>query len=709
MQTDKMWRGQDLEELLAERFHIQTGFRPGQRELIERLLQGERMLAVQRMGWGKSLCYQMASLCLPHLTLVLSPLKAHLRDQCQRCNGLYGIPSALVSSGKSREENYTTFTQAMAGNIKILFLAPEQLDCTGWQSYIPKIKISLLVIEQAHCVSMLSHDFRLYYRRVIGRVNDLAPGIPMLLLTEVAKRCVEADILHQFCAVNIARDELEHLNLCLHVVRLNGDWEKLCYLAMVLQGHEDMGVIYTATQGSAVMIARFLCSRGIKAVYEPTDCNDAVRSDTEQDCILNRYSILCTLSGRGGNVDSANIRFVIHYHIPGSLIDYYREVRKPAWHDSRMWCVLLYDPVDMMQQEQYIEEDEPQEKHYAEVLSLLQAHSRGTHENNLLLNTGLSKARLRIILGDLLEQGLGTLNEDTRRYRLTSEALSGKSCAPGSGKGITGEHVSWMVDFSTHEQIRRKKLDELVALQQYTHTVHCYMAYLSNYLGDGKAGYNRCGACSNCSGQQFPDVRPTQRIQMAVTQFLEKDFLPCIERRDTEESSAHEGGWSLSYHAGNQIGRQVDASKYRGAGAFPLGLVLRIAEIAQTRYPVQDFDAVVSIPPTESGPLVEQFARQVADRLGREYFVGLVKTRPTYVQKRLSNQVQKANNVRGAFAVIEPEKLIRCTLLLIDDIYDSGCTLYEAGKTLMEAGALAVYPLTITRVLHTGHEQKGMV
>ena len=700
MQQERMWQGQNLEEVLAERFHIQAGFHPGQRELIERLLQGERLLVIQPTGWGKSLCSQVVSVCLPHLTLVFSPLKALLRDQCQRNNSLYNIPSALVSSDKSFKENCATFTRAMAGTIKILFLASEQLDSAEWQRYIPKIKISLLVVEQAHCVSIESHDFRQHYRRIVGMINDLAPSTPLLLLTEAANKRVETDILRQFRAMNVIRSSLQHSNLCLHVVRLHGDWEKLCYLATVLAQRRDPGVIYTATQESAMMITLFLRASGIEAVYECISY-DEKRPDAENNRGSSHYSVLCMLPDQNKDRDTSRICFVIHYHAPDSLINYYREIRSSTQQNNRLWCILLYDPADVVQQERYIEYEEPQKQHYREVLSLLQAHSQGTHENNLLLNTGLSRFRLQIILNDLLEQGLVTFGQNTQRYMLASRALPEKSDARANGESS--------VDFSIYEQIRREKLNELVALQQYTHTTHCYTAYLSNYLGDEITDYNRCGLCSNCNKQQFPDIHPTQRIQRAVTQFLENDFLPCIEQRDTEEGRSHEAGWSLSYHEGSRVGSQVHACKYHDAGPFPLSLVLRATEIAKTRYPIQKLQAVVSVPPSESGSLVEQFARQIASRLGKEYFAGLVKIRPTSTQKQLSNRTQKANNVRGAFAVREPEKLVRCTLLLIDDIYDSGCTLHEVGKILIEAGAEAVYPLTITRMLSADQEQGGRV
>src|SRR5438445_11880049 len=118
------WQNYSPEKLLVERFHIMTGFHPGQRTIIEQLVQGRRILAIQQTGWVKSLCYQMASLYYPHLTIVFSPLKALMRDQCQRCNDVYDIPSAIVSSDFSEDENKITLEQAVAGSFKLLFIAP---------------------------------------------------------------------------------------------------------------------------------------------------------------------------------------------------------------------------------------------------------------------------------------------------------------------------------------------------------------------------------------------------------------------------------------------------------------------------------------------------------------------------------------------------------------------------------------------------------
>jgi ATP-dependent DNA helicase RecQ len=196
-------------------------------------------------------------------------------------------------------------------------------------------------------------------------------------------------------------------------------------------------------------------------------------------------------------------------------------------------------------------------------------------------------------------------------------------------------------------------------------------------------------------------VRPSKRIQEAAARFLDKDFIPRIEKRGTEQHPMHEAGWSLAYHGKSRIGQLVRASKYEDGGPFALGLVYDVAELVRTRYPVETINAIVSVPPTKSGLLVENFARQVAAKLGIEYIPAVAKVRLTEEQKNFTNWRQKAENVKGAFCVHSPELIAGRTLLLIDDIYDSGYMLREVGKTLMQAGAKAVYPLTITRTAHS--------
>src|SRR5438270_3339853 len=256
MSSGLSWQNHPPEELLKERFHISTRFHPGQRDIIEQLVQGKRVLAIQRTGWGKSLCYQMTSLYYPHLTLVFSPLKALMRDQCQRCNEVYAIPSAIVSSDFSEEDNKATLEQAVTGNCKLLFITPERLDNFNWQTHVPKMRISMIVIDEAHCISTWGHDFRPHYRRIVRLLSALPDNTPVLALTATANKRVEQDILQQIGELaRVIRGTMQRPNLYLNVVQLSGDREKLSYLGEVLIQRNDTGIIYTATRSSAEMVA----------------------------------------------------------------------------------------------------------------------------------------------------------------------------------------------------------------------------------------------------------------------------------------------------------------------------------------------------------------------------------------------------------------------------------------------------------------------
>lgn len=160
-------------------------------------------------------------------------------------------------------------------------------------------------------------------------------------------------------------------------------------------------------------------------------------------------------------------------------------------------------------------------------------------------------------------------------------------------------------------------------------------------------------------------------------------------------------GVSLSYHGNSRTGGLVRHSKYENGGPFPDELVIRAVEVIRMHYLMQAIDGIVSVPPTKSGPLVENSARRLASALRNKYLPVILKISLTGEQKNFTNSVQKEENVKNAFSIASPELVSGQTLLLIDDIYDSGYTMREVARTLMKAGAKAVYPFTITRALHS--------
>ena len=673
------WQSNSPEKVLAERFLISSGFHPGQREIIERLVHGQRVLAIQRTGWGKSLCYQITSLYYPHLTIVFSPLKALMRDQCQRCNTIYNMPAAIVSSDFEDEENRKTLNHAIAGEYKILFIAPERLDNVDWQENVIRMRISMIVIDEAHCISTWGHDFRPHYRRIVRLLDALPQKTPILALTATANKRVEEDILHQVKAAQVIRGTMRRPNLVLNVAETSGDKQKLSYLAHVLPTLKGTGIIYTATRASAEMVATFLSTQDIQAVYYHAGVEDEVRQDIEQRWMQNSYKVVCATNALGMGIDKPDIRFVIHYNIPGSPINYYQEIGRAGRDGQYSNCILLYDPEDLVIQEHFIESGKPSGKSYAAVLEFIRRSPQKVRQKDILLATGVSQTAVRTILADLAEQNL--IERDVRQplYTFTNRLQK--------------------VDFSGYDSILQKKREELSDITDYATSQQCYAEYLTTYLGD-QLSYT-CGICGRCRPDHFPLIVPSARIEQAVAQFLEKDFLPRIEKKGTEARPIHEVGWSLSYHGSSRIGTLIRQSKYENAGPFAEELVLLSVNLIREHYPMQTINAIVSVPPTQSGKLVENFARRVATMLQVDYIPALIKVRTTGEQKNFANRVQKEENVKNAFSIPSPELVTGRNVLLIDDIYDSGYTLREVALTLVRAGVKTVYPFTISHTLHS--------
>ncbi len=669
------WHAFPPERLLAERFGMRN-FHPGQREIIERLVQGKqtrRVLAIQRTGWGKSLCYQMASMYLHGLTIVISPLKALMRDQCMRCNDIYGIPAAIVSSDLSGPANREILEKAVAGEFEILYIAPERFSNRAWQQYVPHMQIGMIVVDEAHCISVWGHDFRPEYRRIRKLLALLPKNVPVLALTATANRRVEYDVLQQIGAdALVVRGSMQRPNLHTSVVYTKNDQAKLSYLATMLPTWPGSGIIYTATKHDAAKVAVFLQQQDIEAEYYHADRANSVRQEIERGLMANEYKVICSTNALGMGIDKPDVRFVIHYHFPASPIHYYQEIGRAGRDSEAARCTLLYNPADLSIQQHFIQRDKPTSNVYERVLSSIRNNPQGISEMDLLRATGLSEHNVRNILVDLEEHGL------TKPVHI------------GYGNYVHVSERAGNIDLSIYDEVHKEKEKELADMQSYAEINSCHMGYLTEYPGD-PPGY-LCGTCGNC---QPVDFEPSRDRQEAAAQFLEQNFLLPIEKHDSIEA-----GYALEYHSNTETGRLVSASKYENAGPFAEELVLRAVEVVRTRY-IQVFDGIVSVPSTRSGNLVEVFARRVAEYLEIPYIPGLVKTRHTQEQKALSNRVQKQENVQNAFAVRAPLRMNGKTLLLIDDIHDSGYTLREVAAILRNAGAEAVYPLTITRTLHS--------
>ncbi len=391
----------------------------------------------------------------------------------------------------------------------------------------------------------------------------------------------------------------------------------------------------------------------------------------------NQYKVICSTNALGMGIDKQDVRFIVHYQIPASPIYYYQEMGRAGRDGAVARCILLYDPADLGIQKYFIDNARPESKKYETVISCLEGNSKGIRESDIMRVTGIAQNAMRIILADLEDQ------------HIIERTKAGSRLLPYANKPV----------FADYDIVRSHRLQELQAIQDYALMKKCYMDYLATYLGDDSSN-SMCGMCGNCRPDLLPAFTASERI-LEMAKIFEDKWLPYIEKRGTVKAPEHEAGWSLSYHGNSKIGLLVRASKYEGAGYFPEELVDRTVKVVCAKYPIEVISGIVSIPPTRSGILVENFARRVAEKLAIPYLSVVRKTRATQEQKQLSNKIQKKDNVKNAFEVVESVQVVGCALLLIDDIYDFGYMVREMGKTLMQAGASAVYPFTITRTMHS--------
>ena len=659
----------NLKAILQTRFGF-SEFREGQEAAIRAALEGKRVLLIQPTGWGKSLVYQMIA-AMRGLTLVFSPLRALMRDQVRQATERFGLRADTVNSDMDEELQRTVLERATQGALDLLYIAPERLQNTLWQEFQTRLPIRAVVIDEAHCISVWGHDFRPEYRRIVSLVRLLPPEVPVVAVTATATRRVEQDVREQIGEpFHVLRGSLMRPNLRLRVIRTASEAEKLAWLAHLLNHLPGSGLIYTATRHSSELVAAFLQAQGYPVRYYHAGLSDE-RVELEAQLQHNALKALACTNALGMGLDKPDLRFVIHYEMPASPIHYYQEIGRAGRDGVESYCILLAHPDDIETQRSMICSSRPDRQAHLRIYSLLQ--TQPMRERELLLATGLPQHATRAILYDLQEQGL--ITRDAQRYY---RAISRQ--AP---------------NFDHYDALLQAKLDELQAIVDYWTGTDCRLRYLCRFLGD--EGATDCGQCDTCTGETL--APPSPALLQAAERF---PFHPPLNL-DTRQGKelVYAGGVALSFYGNTRVGEAIHACKYGASPQpFPDWLVGQSASLIQQRFAGDPLDGITPIPSTVSGSLVEDFAKRLAARLSIPFVPALRKVRQTQPQKEFSNSVQKAENIKGAFECAAPVQ--GKTLLIVDDVYDSGATLKEAGRILKQAGAGRLYAFCITRTRHRG-------
>ncbi len=353
----------DVKDLLGRHFGYKE-FRPGQREVIEHVLAGHDAIVLMPTGGGKSLCFQIPALALDGLTVVISPLIALMKDQVQALQG-NGIAAAYLNSSLGFEEERAIHEQLGSGRLKLLYVSPERLFQQGFLDRLEALNVKLFAIDEAHCMSSWGHHFRPEYKH-LGVIKKRFPKTPVIALTATADKAVRGDIGHDLGMIDpqMFITSFDRPNLSLAVQPGQDRWKSIQRIVGRHSGR--CGIIYCNSRASAEKLAERLRSIGVRAAHYHAKMDPVQRSRTQDDFIQGRLHVVCATIAFGMGIDKADIRFVIHYNMPGTLEGFYQEIGRAGRDGAPAETILFYSYADVQTHMHFMEEVQHQQ--YREIL-----------------------------------------------------------------------------------------------------------------------------------------------------------------------------------------------------------------------------------------------------------------------------------------------------------------------------------------------------
>lgn len=351
-----------------------TSFRGGQGELIDSVMMGKDVLGIMPTGGGKSICYQVPALMMTGMTLVISPLISLMKDQVSALKNA-GIPAAFINSTLTTSQLKKVYENLQNGLYKILYIAPERLMTDGFERLASKLDISMVAVDEAHCVSQWGNDFRPSYLRIAEFIKTLPERPVLSAFTATATERVRLDIeekLRMSAPFRVVTG-FDRPNLKFSIEQPTSKSE---YILKFLKSHgNESGIIYCMTRGNVEKICDFLCDRGFLATRYHAGLDTDERQKNQDDFVFDRKPIMVATNAFGMGIDKSNVSYVIHYNMPLSLEAYYQEAGRAGRDGESAQCILLYSPNDIYTAKTLIEhigEDSDREEHEKATLRQLE-------------------------------------------------------------------------------------------------------------------------------------------------------------------------------------------------------------------------------------------------------------------------------------------------------------------------------------------------
>jgi ATP-dependent DNA helicase RecQ len=662
-------------------------FRDGQEEAIRHIVEGRgRLLVVQRTGWGKSFVYFIAAKLLREQghgpTLLISPLLALIRNQLLPARRM-GVRADTINSDNPVQ--WDGVERALINDqLDVLLISPERLANERFRAQVLSragARITLLVIDEAHCISDWGHDFRPHYRLLERIVRALPPNLRLLATTATANDRVMEDLRVVLGPqLEVSRGDLNRPSLLLQTIRLSTQEERMAWLAEQLPNLPGSGIIYTLTIRDAIRLCDWLKSRGI-SVESYTGRTGDRRDELEQSLLENKVKALVATSALGMGYDKPDLAFVIHYQTPGSVVAYYQQLGRAGRALESAHAVLLSGQEDTEIIDYFIETAFQTRAEAEQVLNVLEQTVSGLTVPELMARLNISKGRIEKTIDLLsLESPAPIVKQDTK-WVLTTTTLSEEFW----------QRARRLTDL---RRIEREQMQEYLSLSSG------HMDFLIRAL-DGESN-----EVHTASIPLLPTTVNSHLVHQAI-EFLRGTSLPIEPRKKwpsgglpifrlkgtIRPQQLAEPGRALSIWGDAGWGRLVQKGKYVD-GYFSDELIKACVVLVREWNPQPAPTWVTCIPSLSHPSLVSDFARRLSLALGLPFRTALVKTEARPEQKTMANSTQQARNVDGSLAVID-ELLLAGPVLLVDDMVDSRWTLTVAAWLLRSNGTGEVWPLAL--------------
>lgn len=681
---------------LRQALGVSAEFRADQWEAIEALVERrQRVLVVQRTGWGKSLVYFMATRLRRAQgagpTVLISPLLSLMRNQVEAA-ARFGVTAVAVNS-TNPDEHAAIEAQLARGEIDLLLISPERLGNDHFQKRVwSKLRqeVGLLVVDEAHCISDWGHDFRPNYRRIMRVLDELPAGTPILGTTATANRRVVADI-GEILGENlrVLRGSLTRDSLSLYALpQPLSTADRLALLVEMLNKMPGSGIIYCMTTDDCVRVADWLQANGlnVKAYYADVESDaGADREALERQLLNNELKALVASVALGMGFDKPDLHFVIHYQHPGSIISYYQQIGRAGRGIDQAQIILLHGPEDIEIQRYFIDTAFPKPEHVETALAAFRENDALTM-NDLQRFVNTRRNTLDKILTHLEVEKI--IEKDGSSYQL-----------------IDGRRAP---DYERWARVSAQRERELEQMRAYIADEDCLMRFIAAALDDDTATA-ACGKCQNCLNKRNAVAKrmPAPDLINGARRFLEAGSAIAIEPRKMWPAGGVAGlrgkimeanlpGVALCNLYDSGWGATVRRERARD-GVLPDDLVEASTILLQEQWAQDGITPVwmTAVPSLRRPHLVPDFAQRLAKRLQLPFHPLVQKVQERPEQSTMLNSHSQAANVAQAFAI--EGKVPRGTALLVDDLVQSGWTMTVVGKALQTAGCQAVYPFALAK------------